>query len=197
MNFVGYLTNYPSGLSGDNGLYYDYILAANGLFIEAANAVMSARIPVAVGEVRGLAPTKPGIALKYGSIPQRFFDLALDTFMANPNKEYYVAVTADAGYHFYVPVQDQDVNSVVYELGDSVVLDIHSHGLLKAEFSTHDNDDEKGLKISAVMGELGTTPVVKLRVGVYGYYYRLSWHEVFDGSLIGAIEQEGQEVDEV
>ncbi len=194
MKMVGYLVNYPDGISGEKGIYYSYILAANGLFIEASNPMLAARVPVAGCEVRGLAPMKAKIALTYGSIPQHFFDLALDTFLAAPDREHYVAVTAAAGYHFCVPVQDEAGASVVYEVGDSVVLDIHSHGHMPASFSPQDNTDEVGLKLYAVVGRLNATPVVRLRVGAYGYFHSLTWHDVFDGSLIGAVEFEEEEV---
>src|SRR3990172_12059442 len=122
MKVVGYLVNYPDGISGEKGIYYNYILAANGLFIDTANPMLAARVPVAECDVRGLAPMKAKVALTYGSIPQHFFDLALDTSLAAPDRERYVAVTAAAGYDFYVPVQDEGAASVVYQLGDSVVL---------------------------------------------------------------------------
>jgi PRTRC genetic system protein A len=194
MKMVGYLVNYPDGISGEKGIYYNYILAANGLFIEASNPTIAARVPVAECEVRGLAPMKAKIALTYGSIPQHFFDLALDTFLAAPDRERYAAVTASAGYDFYVPVQDEGDASVVYEVGDSVVLDIHSHGHMRASFSPQDNTDETGLKLYALVGRLNATPVVSLRVGVYGYFQTLAWHDVFDGSLTRAVESEEEEV---
>jgi PRTRC genetic system protein A len=194
MKMVGYLVNYPNGISGEKGIYYNYILAANGLFIEAANPMLAARIPVAGCEVKGLAPIKTKFALTYGSIPQYLFDLALDTFLAVPDREHYVAVTASAGYHLYVPVQDKGDASVVYEVGDCVVLDIHSHGHMRASFSSQDNADEVGLKLYAVVGRLHATPVVKLRVGVYGYFHSLAWRDVFDGCLVGAAEFEDEEV---
>jgi len=195
MNMVGYLVNVPEGLSGEKGIYYNYILAANGLFIEASNPALAARVPVAECDVRGLAPMKAKIALTYGSIPQHFFDLALGTFLAAPDRESYVAVTAAAGYDFYVPVQDGSEATVVYEVGDSVVLDIHSHAHMTAFFSHQTDDkDETGLKLYAVVGRLNSTPVVKLRVGVYGYFHSLTWRDVFDGSLIGAVEFEEEEV---
>src|SRR4030067_1209166 len=174
MKMVAYLVNYHEGSSGEKGIYYNYILAANGLFIEASHPMLAARVPVSECEVRGLAPMKAKIRLTYGSIPQHFFDLALDTFLAAPDKEHYVAVTAAAGYHFYVPVQDEGDASVVYEVGDSVVLDIHSHGHMPAFFSRQTDDkDETGLKLYAVGGRLNATPVVKLRGGVYRYFHSL------------------------
>jgi len=194
MKPVGYLTKYPDGLSGETGIYYNYILASNGLFIEAESPVIAARIPVTECEVRGLAPMETKVTLTYGSIPQRFWDLILDTFLADPDKEHYAAVTADAGYHFYIPVQDKNSGSVTYAVGDKVVLDFHSHGCMGASFSSQDNGDETGLKLYGVVGKLNATPVVKLRIGVYGYFKTLAWGDVFDGSLAGAVEFEEKEV---
>ncbi len=188
---VGYLTNYPGGLEGERGIFYDYILAANGVFIEASKPTLSVRIPVGECDIRGLAPMKERISLTYGSIPQHFFDLALDTFLATPDKESYVAVAANAGYHFYVPPQEKKEAKVVYEVGDSIILDIHSHANMAAFFSQQTDDkDETGLKLYAVVGKLREEPMVQFRVGVYGYFYQLFWKDIFDGTLYGAKEFE-------
>ena len=194
MNMVGYLINNPDGLSGERGLYYNYILGSNGIFIEAENPLLAARVPVAVCEIRGLAPVKTMLSLTYGGIPQRFFDLILNSFLTEPSKEHYAAVTGRAGYHLFVPAQDKGGSSVVYDVGQNVVLDMHSHGCGGARFSPQDDKDEQGLKLSAVIGKLDATPVVKLRVGVYGYFKYLEWKEVFDGTLTGALEYDEEEV---
>lgn len=191
---VGYLTNYQDGLSGERGFFYDYIFASNGLFIEAESPRITARIRIADVEIRGLAPIETKVSLLYGSIPQRFFDLALDLFLTDIGTEHYAAVTADAGYHFYIPVQDKAAASVVYQTGTNVVLEMHSHGQMGARFSPTDNTDEAGMKIYCVIGRLDATPILKLRVGVYGYFQKLSWRDVFDGSLQGALEDEPKEV---
>lgn len=190
MKPVGYLFNRREGLEGERGLYYDYILASNGLFIEAENKLVEARIPIAYCDIRGLEPLKMKFILTYGSIPQRFFDLSLDMFLADTTREHYVAVIGDAGYHFYIPIQEREGGGVTYECGDKVVLELHSHGTMGAGFSGTDNKDEKGLRVYGVIGNLDKTPIVKLRLGVYGYYLPLAWKEVFDGSLTGAAEYE-------
>ncbi|GAH85370.1 unnamed protein product, partial [marine sediment metagenome] len=169
-NPVGYLMNHPGGISGERGIYYDYIFASNGIFIEAEGPLISARILVAECEIRGLAPIETKISLTYGSIPQRFFDLALNLFLADSSSEHYVAITGAAGYHFYIPVQDKSAGGVTYEVGASVVLEMHSHGHMGARFSSTDNVDETGLKLYGVVGKLNATPIVKLKIGVYGYF---------------------------
>ena len=187
---VGYLLNKQEGLLGERGLYYDYIVASNGVFIDAESPLMAARIPVADCEIRGLAPIETKVTLTYGSIPQRFFDLALNLFLTDISSEHYVAIVGDAGYRFYIPVQDKSAGSVVYEVESSVILEMHSHGRMGAWFSATDNHDEAGMKLYGVVGKLDATPIVKLRVGVYGYFHELSWKDVFDGALAGAAEYE-------
>lgn len=194
MKTVGYLFNYQGCMAGERGLYFDYIFASNGIFIEAENPLIAARIPVAECEIRGLAPIKTKIALTYGSIPQRFFDLALNSFLTDPEKEHYVAVTGHYGYHLYIPLQEKEAGKVTYEVGGSVVLDMHSHGRMMAGFSDKDNKDEQGLKLFGVVGTVNTIPVVKLRIGIYGYFMSLKWKDVFDGELTGAVEFEREEV---
>ena len=194
MRPVGYMINRKEGLDGQRGLFFDYIAASNGLFIEAENKLMEVRIPVAYCDIRGLAPLKTKFALTFGSIPQRFFDLALDMFLADTTQEHYVAVTGRNGYDFYVPAQEKEEAKVVYEYGARVALDLHSHGTGGAWFSKKDNEDDTGLRVSGVVGSLDKTPVVKLRLGVYGYFLPLSWKEVFDGALVGAVEHEEKEV---
>ena len=61
MNPVGYLIKRPDGLEGERGVYYDYVLASNGIFIEAEGKLIAARVPVAECEVRGLAPLEPKV----------------------------------------------------------------------------------------------------------------------------------------
>jgi len=214
---VGYLKKLPGGLDGERGLYYDYVLASNGLFIEAEGKLIAARVPVAACEIRGLAPLEPKVVLRYGRVPRHFFDLALNTMLTTPDKERYVAVTWNEGYHISVPEQaankeqlgessDEGHGSeagVSYLNPDSVLLDMHTHPKMRAGFSFTDNCDETGLKLYAVVGHVGSyqevtpdldderamvqlqsnCPAIRLRVGVYGYFYQIAWADVFEGDL--------------
>ena len=182
---VGYLIKRKNGLEGVRGTFYDYVLAENGVFIEAEGPLLAARVPAVHGQIRGLEPLEPKLVLRYGLVPQRFFDLALSAMLTDITKEHYVAVTWNDGYHFYVPEQERHGGGVKYEVGDQVVVDLHSHGAMTPWFSTTDNKDDLGLKVYGVVGKLNKTPEVRLRVGVYGYHHPVSWGEVFEGSLFG------------
>lgn len=185
MRPAGYLVNTKDGLHGARGSFFDYVLAENGVFIEAEGPHFAARVPVAPANIRGLAPLEPQLVLRHGLIPQHLFDLGLSTMLVDPRREQYVAVTWNDGYHVYVPPQEAGAASTRYLVADNTVLDLHSHGGIGAFFSHTDNADELGLKIYAVCGKLPEVPEIRLRVGVYGYFHSISWDQVFEGNLVG------------
>jgi len=178
---IGYLNNTEEGLAGEPGLFYDYILAGNGLFIRAENPLLRATVQIAGADVRGLVPIMEKVELRKGKIPWYIYGLALSTFLADRSRESYIAVTWEEGYRFRTPPQIADGCSVRYERLPSTVLDFHSHGIIEAFFSTTDNEDEQGLCLFMVAGELDRlVPGLKLRIGVYGYFRPVKLYEVFD-----------------
>jgi PRTRC genetic system protein A len=178
---VGYLLNTERGPEGDLGLFYDYILAQNGLFIRAQNPLIKATVCITPVEIRGLSPLKERIELVNGRIPRRLYDLSVSVFMAGSDREQYLAITWEGEYRLRAPQQERDRASVKYESLPSTVVDLHSHGHMDAFFSGTDDSDEKGLRIYMVVGRLDTLlPEVKLRLGVYGYFVTLTLEDVFD-----------------
>jgi len=53
-----------------------------------------------------------------------------------------------------------------------------------------DNEDEQGFRIYGVIGNMTRRPQVRLRVGIYGYFYELDFEDVFDGPCPIAEEDE-------
>ena len=53
---VGYLVNHPTRLAGAHGIGYDYVLGSGGVYVQSESAHLTARVPVAPCDVRGLAP---------------------------------------------------------------------------------------------------------------------------------------------
>jgi PRTRC genetic system protein A len=178
---VGYLLNKGEGLEGEPGLFYDYILAENGLFIRARNPLIGGLICISPLEIRGLFPLEERIELVHGKIPRRLYDLSLSLLMASSDREQYLAITWENEYQLRLPAQERSSASVKYESLPSSVMDIHSHGCMKAWFSGTDNTDEQGLRLYMVVGRLDTLlPEVEIRLGVYGYFTPLCVEEVFD-----------------
>lgn len=180
MRPVGYLLNKREGLEGEPGLFYDYILAQNGLFVQAENPLIRASICIGPAEIRGLLSLEERIELVHGKIPRRLYDLSLSVLMASSDREQYLAITWENGYWLRLPTQERNPLSVEYETLPSSVMDIHSHGPMEARFSGIDDTDEQGLRLYMVVGRLDTLlPEVEIRLGVYGYFAPVWREEVF------------------
>jgi len=180
MRPVGYLLNTSDGLAGEPGLFYDYILAQNGLFVRARNPLLGAAVQITQAEVRGLLPLEEAVELTKGKIPRYLYDLALATLAADPFHERYLAVAWEGEYHLRMPPQEGSGGGVRYDRLPNTVLDFHSHGLMRAFFSYTDDRDEQGFGLYLVVGRLDTLfPEVELRVGIYGYFPPLLIEQVF------------------
>ncbi len=194
---AGYLTRHKSGLKGQRGSHFDYVLAGNGVFVEAEGPLMAARLQIGEAHVRALPASDTRVVLRHGRIPGHLFKLGLDVLLADPSRERYVAVVwnPNAGYQLKVPAQDRGAAGLHnIALPENRVFEMHSHPGMGAYFSGTDDRDEQGLQIYGVVGwgHFGTSQdsgiMVTLRVGVYGYFEEVAWEQVFSGVLEGASE---------
>jgi PRTRC genetic system protein A len=178
---VGYLTNSLTGIEGDPGAAYSYILASNGLFLRARNEHLAVTICLALQEIRGLAPLGESIQFIHGKIPTYFLNLALSVLSAKPDTEKYLAIVWDGQYRLKEPPQEAGPGHVTYDVLPNTVLDIHSHtGSMPAIFSGIDDHDEKGFAVYAVAAELRNLfPTVAIRLGTYGYMLDIEKNDVF------------------
>ena len=180
---VGYLVNRKEGLTGAQGIGYDYVLGAGGLYVQSESANLTARVLVAPCEVRGLAPVAEKVELAHGPIPSRLFELGLCWFQDDPDTERFFAVRWEGrSYRMVVPEQEGTATRLKYRPPAGVVAEFHSHGRSRAFFSATDDKDEQGFRIYGVAGRLDSDrPELSLRVGVYGHFAPVQWSQVFDG----------------
>ncbi len=185
MKPVGHLTRYETGLFGERGTHYSYITAGNGVWIEAEGPLLAARIPVAPGTIRGLAPDIQQLVLRHGRIPNYIWQKAMTQLTASISTELFIAITCiDGQYEVVRPEQDRDASHVKYQLVEGTILDMHSHHQMPAFFSTTDNADETGFQVYCVLGGIGVadrSPQVHLRVGIYGHHWSIPWDSMFEG----------------
>ena len=180
---MGYLVNHPAGLAGVQGIGYDYVLGSGGVYVQSQGAQLTARVPVAPGEVRGLAPVAEKLQLTHGPIPAHLFEAGLRWFQDAPDTERLFAVRWDGrAYRLVVPPQAGTASSLAYLPPAGVVAEFHSHGSSHAFFSATDDRDEQGFRIYGVAGRLDAPrPELRLRVGIYGHFAPLDWPQVFGG----------------
>ena len=101
-------------------------------------------------------------------------------FKRNPRKEAAVQIFFNMEtekYEIYYPEQQVTSASVVFtrshdmENDKVLVMDIHSHGIMNAFFSSIDDNDEKGTRLFMVFGNLDKKEIThKLRAGIAGNY---------------------------
>ena len=180
---VGYLVNHPGGLASVQGVGYDYVLGSGGVYVQSQSAHLTARVPVAPGTVRGLAPVAEKVQLTHGPIPASLFELGLRWFQDDPETERLFAVRWDRdGYRLVVPPQAGTATRLAYQPPAGVVAEFHSHGGSRAFFSATDDRDEQGFRIYGVVGRLDAPrPELRLRVGVYGHFAPVDWLQALGG----------------
>jgi PRTRC genetic system protein A len=182
-NGAGYLFA-RNGMTGIHGDFYDYVLAAGGLYLRAANPLIEASICIAPTEVRGLDTVDEFVRLIHGKIPMEIYNISKVIALEHPDKECYVAVTWNPHTQHYYPqilsATEATAGHVTYNTWPNTVMDIHSHGQMPAFFSGQDTADEQGFKLSLVLGKVDTAIEYKLRLGIFGYFKKLTFMEVFE-----------------
>ncbi len=182
---VGYLVNRRGGLTGTQGIGYDYVLGEDGLYVQSENPSLTARVMVAPARVRGLAAMGRKLELRNGRIPAAMLERGVQWFRENPDQErLFLLAWDERGYRMVFPEQSGLGTSMIYTPmeGAGAVAEFHSHGRLGAFFSRTDNQDEQGFRIYGVAGRLHSAePEIKMRVGVYGHFAPVAPEEVFLG----------------
>ena len=130
-----------------------------------------------------------GFHLSADKVPGRILEEVIAFFKQDPGKEAAVQIFYDAErkeYRLYYPPQKAESCSVVFrrnpELENRCVLmmDIHSHGCMRAFFSSVDDHDEKGTRLFMVVGRLDGDAECRLRAGIAGFYRNVPVTDLFD-----------------
>lgn len=185
------------GVPARSGLAFDYLLAADGLFVATESDLLVVRLPVARCRLRGdrIASVGAACELRRGRLPRAVWVACLAHAEAAAATGHEVAILVthrpDGGiggrYRVIRPPQTVTATRAEYDEpdlppGETVLLSFHSHHGMRAYFSGTDDADERQLRLYAVVGRLGTArPEVALRVGFNGHWLPLPWESVFVG----------------
>ena len=163
-----------------------FVIASDGVYVEAVNPVLEVRLPVAKSAIKlpyGQIGAV-GVYLAHGQIPRRILqDVCEKTFLCVPN-EWAGLVVWDKirkEYALYEPdtisfstrhISYRNVLPNEYEL----VMDLHSHGNMAAFFSkTDDKSDMGGFYIAGVVGNCDSgEPTFATRIVVNGHFFECS-----------------------
>jgi PRTRC genetic system protein A len=189
-DIVTYCVHRQAPLPPNNALGYQYVLAAAGVYLRAENRYFDVLLPIAPCPIRGLAPLEPHFVLKVPRLPGRLLAAVLsDAHQARRpdgglNEALYHFHHDGAGVRVVKPVQRATAAGVIGAEGNpsSVILDLHSHGNMGAFWSGTDDGDEQGFRAYGVVGRVDTKPEIRLRLGVYGYWFPIPVSLLFGGS---------------
>jgi PRTRC genetic system protein A len=173
-------------LGSITALGYEYVVAANGLFIRAEDERMEALISVAetATDLPGLESVSPFARLKLPCVPARWLWSVWQDARGQMAREvmYQFVHEADSDWRCVKPEQVGTLTTLGFADGGQAVIDLHSHNTMRAFFSNTDDADESGLRFYAVIGRLDTEcPELAARVGVYGQHWNIPVLTVFDG----------------
>jgi PRTRC genetic system protein A len=186
------LPNPVSYVIHDNGTHpsippgkaYAYVFAGNGLFKAARNRHVDARIKIASCRVAGLHPIADYIRLQH-KIPGHILDYILEdaraTSWGSPCEAMYHIVVENGVVRLLRPGQIATAAHLAYKGGDNpnIVVEIHSHQEMDPFFSTTDNRDEQGFRFYGVIGRIFSRPEIRLRLGMYGDFTKVSVNLLF------------------
>jgi len=168
------------------GAMFDYVLASDGLYLNAERAELEVFFRIAPAEVRGLSPGRPAFnfwrPLVPGNLIEEVFRIA--TRYAEYSKEtlFWLEHSElnpyDEGWLIRQPAQTRTAASCRPYGGQDehyqrAIIEIHSHHSMPARFSSTDDRDETGFRIYGVIGRLPEAPEIRMRVSVYGYFWEI------------------------
>lgn len=164
-----------------------YIVAADGLYLQARSRVLSVTCRLAEA-VTPFGDLQPRIELVGGLIPQALFaQIAQHALKHSPN-EWACLIhwnPTTRGYELSIPeVVDSGHGHITYRTDmidqDFLVLDVHTHGRYPAFFSAVDDrsDERHGCYFASVLGRCDSqfTLEATSRLVIDGAFIELPWH---------------------
>ncbi len=187
-----FVHQHPIPVCSRSGL--EYLVGSNGVFARAARPGIDVLMPISRHEqsLKGLAKINPFMTIE-PLVPEvlllEMWRLSCQV-CANPEQSLEILfhlLLIDRQWQLVVPEQMQNLTSCrpLYTNRDSstnrAIIEIHSHGMMGAFFSSIDDQDEAfGFRIYGVLGKVrGTRPEIMLRVGLFGHCWHVPVTQVF------------------
>jgi len=194
MNLVNYITATERAVPPIQAQMYEYVTAANGVFVRGQREGLEVMLPVTQAPrvpIRGLVCVEPYVHLSCPRVPSyrlasmHEYSRWMKDACANPIEVLFYLHNDDSGiWHTVVPQQKATEMSVVStdkpELQAQALIEVHSHHRMAPSFSSTDDADETGFRVYTVLGNIFTRPAIRVRVGLYGYRWEIPASWIFD-----------------
>jgi PRTRC genetic system protein A len=188
---VGYILNRERAYNppAPQGGMFDYVLSSDGLYLHAKREEMEVCFQIAPAQVRGLGECFETFGFGLPKVPEsmiyelwrRAGEWANGHFETLFHIVWSPVYPYDEGWELVEPEQTRTSISCRPDepcpSSDRAIIEIHSHHSMAAKFSGTDDEDETGFRLYGVIGKLGPAPKIRMRVGVYGYFWEIpaSW----------------------
>jgi PRTRC genetic system protein A len=172
---------------------YEYLFAANGVFIRGIRPGLEVLMPVECyrQNLQGLPSISPYLQISPSRIPKTMMlEIWRKSCMAcNPHQLDEIAFHIhhqQSEWHLEIPEQTQSSVSCQPTQDDgassfyNATIDLHSHHSMKAFFSNIDDADEGGFRIYAVLGRVNTQPEIRVRVGLFRHFWEVPAFLIFE-----------------
>jgi hypothetical protein len=177
---IGVVGAVSPALGAIDAQVYEYVLAANGLFIRAERKGLKACIPVQGWfsdrtNLHGLHPVDPYVELEYPHLGQEVLAKILEcSRVAAADKDNPLEVL------FYLKYGKQNGWELIMPEQKATRFSVHSHHSMQPIFSALDNADEQGFRLYGVIGDIFNNPTFHLRIGVWGHFWSIPARWIFD-----------------
>ena len=177
----------------DTGLGQRMVLARNGVYLQMRTPWLDCMAQVGSFS-RGLklpyGPLQERVSFAFGGIPKRLLVEFIEAARkALPDEAAGALIfNEDTGglclrMHEAIDVGTARIHYRIADLGDNetLAIDLHSHGVLKAFWSQEDDADDSGIRVCGVFGNLNRDqPSAKFRLVLNGHFLSLPspWDEV-------------------
>ncbi|CAG0981250.1 hypothetical protein ANRL3_02144 [Anaerolineae bacterium] len=193
-NLVDYrIAKHGIPLSPMEASLYEYVMAGNGIFVRGARREFQTQFCIQPFVVRGLQELAPALAINGPHVPREIVSEMLRLARLARDKKgqpceivFHLELDESLVWQCNVPSQWQSAMRAkpIDDSPDSTYakacIEVHSHVNMHAGFSRTDDDDEQGFRVYAVLGCVSTRPVIRVRVGLYGYRHDIPASWVFD-----------------
>lgn len=159
-----------------------YLWAGNGIFRSVSRTEFNATITHRLVTTPGLTELLPGFELLVPQVPQDKVKSIIDRINQHRDLEqlFYLYWRGTA-WEVIFPEQECTSTSCISreQHPEPAAIEIHSHGSMGAFFSSTDNQEENGCRISTVIGRNNNQLEIISRVCAHGLFLNVSSDQIY------------------
>ena len=159
-----------------------YLWAGNGIFRSVSRTEFNATIAHSLVTTPGLTKLSPNFELLVSQVPQDKVKGIIDRINQHPNLEQlFYLYWRGTGWEVICPEQECTPTSCICleQHPEPAAIEIHSHGSMRAFFSSTDDREENGCRISTVIGRSKGQLEIVSRVCAHGLFLDVSSDRIY------------------